>query len=120
MVTEKQIAQGIKNLKPCKPGERRNPAGRPPGETFKGLLTKLLNGKITVPDLEGRKRKLTRREVLALTLIKDAMDVKNTASERTKANQTIQDRVEGKAVQPISAAPDTEVHITISPAENKL
>lgn len=121
------MARGVhpnskRNLRPAKKGEVRNPAGasKLKGQpTFKSILTKLLEGQVSVEEA-GKLKKMTRREVLSLQLAKDAMDARNTANERTRANQAIQDRVEGKPVQPLSTASGTDIALIISSSENRL
>jgi hypothetical protein len=78
-----------------------------------------LNSKVTI-EYQGRRKKKLRADVLCQTLVKDALDPKNTAGERRQAIEAIMNRMEGKPVQPIGVTPDTEVHLTISSTENKL
>jgi hypothetical protein len=109
------------NVKPrWKKGESGNPAGMPKGYKQIGpVLTKFLNGTMTVEEA-GKRLKRSRTEVMALTLINDAINPRNTASERTRACQAIMDRIEGRPVQPLGAAPKTAINITISPDEDRV
>jgi len=106
--------------KPWPKGVSGNPAGLPKGYVRAStILNKLLQGKMTVEEA-GKKLKRTRQEVLLMKLVVNAYDPKNTASEQVKAAAEVLNRIEGKPVQPIGAAPDTAVQITISPAEDRL
>ena len=98
IVTKKQR----RNLEPAKKGEVRNPKGIS-GSRCKEKLAKLVEGTISIRDLNtGRSKKLPYRDVMLMKLIKNSIDDKNSASEQIKAVTTIMERLEGKAVQPIS------------------
>jgi hypothetical protein len=105
--------------RPIQKGEVLNPKGASPGPTYKGILTKLGKGLITVEEA-GKLKKLTRQEIACLQLFKDALDGRNTAAERTRAIQTIMDRLEGKPVQPLSTTSPTDIALIISSSENRL
>ncbi len=102
------------------PGQSGNPTGLPKGYVRAStILNKLLQGKMTVEEA-GKKLKRTRQEVLLMKLVVNAFDPKNTASEQVKAAAEVLNRIEGKPIQPIGAAPDTEVTLIISGPETKL
>jgi hypothetical protein len=88
--------KGNKIGKTFQPGQTGNPDGRPPGSlSFKSIAEKLLDGKITIEDAEG-KRELTRKEKMILNIIKDAVDEKADPNIRLKAVAYLMDRTEGK------------------------
>ena len=94
-------SDGYKNLIPRKKGDKALPgAGRPRGASLKTIMEKLLNETMTI-EVAGKKKRLTRREVLAMQMIKDALDPKNSANERIKAGISIENRVDGKPIQPV-------------------
>lgn len=105
------------NLKPFQKGDNwtGNKNGKPKGVTCKGTLTRLLNGTMTVEEA-GRKLRKSKIEVLVMTLIKDALDKKNTASERIRACEVIMNRLEGRPSQ--SIVPQCpEIILQVSPEE---
>lgn len=106
------------NLKPFKKDDPRRHTRTKGDETFKTLLNKMLRG-VVVFGLEGKKKKMTRRQALILQLLSDATDKRNTAGERSKANEIVQNRVEGKPAQPISAAPGANVTLSINSTEKE-
>ena len=108
------------NLIPYKKGESGNPAGLPKGYVRASVVyAKLLVGKMSIKQA-GKTLKKTRREVMMIKAVLDALDEKNTASERTQARESVLSRIEGKPVQPLGAAPDTEVTLIIKGKEAKL
>lgn len=86
MVSEKSLA----NLKPPKPGERRNPKGRPPKLA---CLTSCLKEELLKIDPKTGK---TNAQLIAERMVADAKA--GVASARAE----IFERVEGKVTQPIS------------------
>ncbi|BAT58553.1 hypothetical protein GJW-30_1_01079 [Variibacter gotjawalensis] len=55
-----------------KPGQSGNPTGRPKGALgFAAIVKKLLHGKITITE-NGRRKKISRAEALAHSIIKKA------------------------------------------------
>jgi len=93
--------KGHENLKPAKPGEVRNPKGKPPGPNFATVYESLLKGEIKV-NVGGRNVKKTRRVAIAMMKIKDALDFKNNPVDRLRAADSIENRVDGKPFQPIT------------------
>ena len=92
-MTEKQLS----NLKPCKPGETKNPNGRPKGRvSLSKILADLLERKINIIDPMTKKagrKKLS--EIINLRLMEKAL------KGDLKAIAEIWDRMEGKANQMI-------------------
>lgn len=79
-----------------KPGQSGNPNGAPPGRRLATLLKKILDGEIEIDDLEtGLKRKVTKAEVVALSLFKQAV------KGNVKAIKEVFDQVDGKLPQPL-------------------
>jgi len=108
VATEKQK----KNLRPAKKGEVRNPRGRGKGvPNFKTIYEKLLKGEIKVK-VSGRVVKRTRREAIAAMKIRDALNDSLNPIDRLRAADSIENRVEGKPEQPLSAVKVADVHIT--------
>jgi len=84
------------NLKPFKKGQSGNPKGKPKGTvSITTHLKRLMNKKISVPELTGSDDKLTVKELIALRLIKDAIDGKH------HAQNIILERLEGKVTQKV-------------------
>ena len=102
-----------------KPGQSGNPAGLPKGYVRASTMyAELLKGKVPITE-DGKVRKVTRHEAMMIKAMNDAMAAAS-ANERTTARESILSRIEGKPVQPIGAAPDTEVTLTITNTENRL
>ena len=99
---EERRAKSNRNLRPAKKGEVRNPKGKAKGiPNYQTIYGKILNGMMTV-EQGGRKLKRTRREIMCMQGVKDSMDNKNTANERTRARESIESRIEGKPFLPIT------------------
>ncbi len=73
-------------------GQSGNPNGRPRGQALSTILKTLLDGTTTI-DEEGKKKKITRNEQIALSLLKEA------SNGNVQAIKEIFDRTEGKAQQ---------------------
>lgn len=74
-----------------------------------------------MPVIEDGKRKMKKRmDVMAIKAVADAISDQNTANERTKARESIYNRIEGKPVQPIGTVPEPEIILNISPDEARL
>lgn len=109
----------LRNLKPFPKGISGNPAGLPKGYVRAStIINKLLNGKMII-EQAGKKLKKSRMEVILIKAVADSINDRNSANERTKARESIFNRVEGKTVQPIGTAPEPEVNIILSPMESK-
>ena len=86
-----------------KPGHSGNPAGMKKGtRSWKHLFAKALKYKVDATD---PRTKLTRRMSLAEVIV--LATVSQAAKGNIRAANTIMDRMEGKAVQPVSG-PDGE------------
>jgi hypothetical protein len=98
------MPSGNPNIKPrWKKGESGNPAGLPKGYVRAStILNKLLKAKITVVNAQGKKERKPAGEVLLQKLVANAIDDRRTGHEQIKAAETILNRIEGKAIQPIS------------------
>jgi len=123
MTNYKPKSKGLRP--PWQKGESGNPAGLPKGyERASTRFNRFLKSKIDVeekgPDGRIKKSKKVAHDVLIMKAIHDAVSSTNSATERTQARESILSRIEGKPVQPIGAAPDTMVQLTISPVEAQL
>jgi hypothetical protein len=99
-----------KNVKGCK---CNNPNGRPIGAiSIKSALNKLLDGEITIEEA-GEKFKMTRREIILLEIVRDAMNDEDP-NTRLKAAAWIADRTEGKPSQPVELSGDEEKPVRLS------
>ncbi|MCK4793517.1 MAG: hypothetical protein KAV87_57845 [Desulfobacteraceae bacterium] len=108
------------NLRPAKPGEVRNPKGRKKGTlNFKTIYNKILAGNTTVV-INGRKVKKTRAEVIASLKVKAAMNQDLNPIDMLRAADSIENRVDGKPEQPISAPAHTPVYITFDKDDAEL
>jgi hypothetical protein len=87
--TKRGKARALANLKPFEPGQSGNPAGRPKSITFSEACRKLL------AEIEDEATQETVAEALAKAAIREA---KAGSAQHLKE---INDRVEGKARQPI-------------------
>lgn len=100
-------ARQIANLKPCQPGEVKNPYGRwgkgGIENSFKGMLTKILFDKGT----DGQ----TKAELLLHTLISKGLD------GDTKAIDMIMDRYEGKVKETVKVESDDGLACMILPSK---
>ena len=105
---------------PWKKGESGNSAGLPKGYIRAStVFNDLLQGKM--PVIEDGKRKMKKRmDVMAIKAVADAISDQNSASERTKARESIYSRIEGKPVQPIGSVFEPEIVLNISPVEAML
>lgn len=74
------------NLRPCKPGETHNPAGRPPNKRYLSELARDLLKSVRKGDLDGK----TTDELVVLALVKEAL------KGNTKAIEMLHDWTEGK------------------------
>lgn len=99
------------NLKPAKPGEVRNPNGRPKGTpNFKTVLGKWMKIKeMTVNPITKRTMKLSQQDIVALAMIKEARN------GNVQAFVAISDRMDGKPEQKqINAFEEgTEINVRI-------
>jgi len=86
-----------------KPGQSGNPKGKPKGaKSWSTLYKKALKYKVDATDPRtGTARRMTLQEVVVLSMVQQA------AKGNVKAAALITDRMEGKAVQPVSG-PDGE------------
>lgn len=85
----------LANLIPAKPGEVRNPKGRPPkGKCFPDLIRRF-GAEVMEIKIKGKKRKFTREEALIILLWERAL------AGQPWAINTILERTEGKPTQPI-------------------
>jgi len=90
------------NLIPAKPGEVRNPNGRPKGsQNFKTILKRILNAKTGQYDADGNE--LTQYDILALNLMQKAQE------GDVPAVRELLDRYEGKVAQGIDVTSRTSV-----------
>ena len=91
------------NLIPFKPGQSGNPAGKKKGtKNWATLYRKALKYKVDATDPRtGTARRMTLQEVVVLSIIQQA------AKGNVRAASHITDRMDGKALQPISG-PDGE------------
>ena len=91
----------IQNLKPMAKGTTLNPHGKPKGAiSWKHLINKVLDGDLTITEA-GEKKKLSKRSVLALELVKIALDPKSKPNERLKAMEIIFSKTEGSELKKI-------------------
>jgi len=95
MEEKKPFHQGTANLKPIKPGECRNPKGRPKGsKNLTSTLVKLLQRKMPTQDPVTKKtvnRPISEAVIVAL--------VGRALKGEVRAIEQIIDRVEGKVPQ---------------------
>jgi hypothetical protein len=82
--TNREISNA--NLVPVKPGEVRNPEGRPPNKRFLSEIARELMKQARKGDLEGK----TTDELVVLALVKSALQ------GNTKAIEMLHDWTEGK------------------------
>jgi len=82
--TNREISNA--NLKPCKPGETHNPAGRPPNKRFLSEIARKLLQEARKGDLDNK----TTDELVVLALVKEAL------KGNTKAIEMLHDWTEGK------------------------
>ena len=119
------------NLRPFQPGNTASVGkGRPKGsKSYKTIFADILDGKITIEEA-GKKKKITKRELLALNLATKALQRtrvkkrhyddqgKLTSEEyeeldpaiQLKAIGMIMDREEGKPAQPLVGANNTPLN----------
>lgn len=105
------------NLKPFKKGAdpRRNTKGSRPSATV--LLNKLLSGKISIEDAQGKFHELDKDEAIWVGIIADAVDADTDSATRHRAANMVFDRLYGKPTQPVEVAgnPDSPImfaHLT--------
>lgn len=85
-----------------KPGEVRNPNGAPKGKRLTTYLKEVLDGEVTLKDLEsGQLRQFSKRELVAIALAKEAIQ------GNIKAIREVFEREDGKIVQKL-ASTDSE------------
>lgn len=95
----------IANLKPVKPGEVRNPAGRGKGNLNTATIIKkfLLSKEAILKDpITGKPSRRTQLEIITLRMIQEARD------GNVQAFNTLLDRVDGKPVQKSIVAGDPD------------
>lgn len=82
------------NLIPFPKGRSGNPKGKPKGTvSITTHLKRLMTAKLSVPELTGSDVKLAAKELIALRLVKDAIN------GNSHAQDTIIERLEGKVTQ---------------------
>ena len=104
-MTEKQL----KNLKPAKKGDVRNPSGKPKGTlNHKTILDRFLalEEKMTNP-VTGEQEQFSQYEIIYLQLIGQAR------KGNLKAMKELLDRYEGKAQQRVEINQTNEKHVTV-------
>ena len=102
-----------KNLRPAKKGEVRNPRGKKRGQlNFKTIYGRMLQQQTEVIK-NGRSYKKPAIEVICALKVKDALDSSNTATERLRAANAIEDRVDGKPFQPLTGSNGTPLEAPI-------
>ena len=62
-------------------GKSGNPKGRPPTKILHQVLEEVMNELVTVTTEEGKKKKMTKKEVFIQKLIHDSMKGKSTATK---------------------------------------
>ena len=87
----------VENLKPYKPGESGNPAGRPPGLGIVDIFNRLLARKIKFKDplSDNLEVEMTVKERLAFAMMAKAL------KGGEKAMEIILDRTDGKVALPM-------------------
>jgi hypothetical protein len=88
-------------LKPIKPGEARNPKGRPKGSNFTAILHRALNKRMKAL-FPGRKLKKEELNALPWELVVKALLLQATKGD-IQAIQLIWERVEGKVAGTVEA-----------------
>lgn len=87
--------KSLKNLKSAKPGEVRNPNGRPKGSLNSAtIIERWLTARMSaVNPLTKQKEQLTQLDIMVLAQLKEAIGGDTTAFN------ALLDRMEGKAIQ---------------------
>ena len=100
----------IENLKPFRKGQSGNPFGVPKGTKHFATIANAILDTITEWEEGEEKIELTRRELMAYRLVKDAVDSDDPAV-RVRAVKELLDRIDGKSKQTIDieAAIDSDV-----------
>lgn len=96
-----QERHGIKNLKPFKPGPDPRRHVKQRGDVSITSILKRLSKKrvIHIDEIEGRTRRMTVAEKMAIKLLSEAY------GGNIVAIKEVNDRIEGKVTQPIDAGP---------------
>ena len=117
------------NLIKIKPGEVKNPKGRGKGvPNFKTVINKYLQGEMEI-SINGQITKISPMHAIALGMIKDAAVMEDIIrrgkeaikaapiADRHRAAQMLMDRVDGKAVQPLSAVSGSDISLSVTSLE---
>lgn len=104
MKTNKNRDKQNANLKPAKPGEVKNPKGRPVGsKNRKKFFEELLNVRVVGKDLNGKIVELTAFEQIGVAIVSKAMDGDLSAAKE------ILDSVFGKMKNDVDLKLDADV-----------
>lgn len=105
--------RSLANLKPCRPGEVRNPTGRPKRLPISDHLLDLCREPL--PEDVARVAGLKPGDNWGALLAKNLM--RKAAKGDMQATREILDRIEGRARQPVDHAVDESVQQALNPAE---